>query len=250
MLPSLPTIKIKMLIILNGLLDLSRITPLLAWIDSYILSYSIISLIIFINTIPCILILKKIIFKEMPEKKFPIRHYLVVLYWIYMVPVTEIYLSIAHCKEVDNALIFKNITCGSLEHWLAIGILAPFSLIWFAGILVLSFALTNSHAHESNPLAHYPNSFELYYTIVRIFLAFHHSFSPMDGMYYFLNLGISVSEKNLTSIIIFSLKIITLANCLWIFAEYLSEYSTFLLLQHKLRFHFNKSMVYFDQLSL
>jgi len=90
-------------------------------------------------------------------------------YWLGITPVTELYLSFFDCdSDTGNHYIASGVECWSIFYSINAGIVILMLTLWLLIIITITFVSTYSHPYNKNPLSHFPWSFEVVYTVIRL----------------------------------------------------------------------------------
>lgn len=97
-----------------------------------------------------------------------VSHFIVPLYWVLLIPITEFFLSLFRCNSSGNNVANPMLICWSINHYIHISCTVVPLISWFCILAFITLQNSFPHHHEFNPFAHYPWNFEVIYTICRV----------------------------------------------------------------------------------
>lgn len=89
------------------------------------------------------------------------------LYWIGVIPITELFVSFFHC-QAGKHYIATNLSCSSALYYVFMVFVVIMLVFWGCILAVITFVSTYSHPYSGNQLAHFPWNFEVLYTAIRV----------------------------------------------------------------------------------
>ena len=175
-----------------------RLGNLVRELESPLLFFVILASIILIKMIAFIALLFAILSPRNKTGDFlkPYFHY---IFFVLLVPVTELEIMIFLCEEPESEeghgyvwLVLEGYECYSTLHIIFMCITAIPLLIGLVFNLLSALVCSYSHAHNNDPLAHYPWNFEIIYLVLRLILLLNTLLFAENEKYPFVGLLLAI----------------------------------------------------------
>lgn len=104
------------------------------------------------------------------------------IYWVGLLPISELLISIWQCDQSGKVQIILAIECRGTVHIMLMAAAGVILGLWVVTMAVFMVVVGHSQPHKQDPFAHYPWSFEVVYTLLRILHCVHERLLETDNL--------------------------------------------------------------------